>query len=142
MFKKNQDFVGWLTVDGTKIDYPVMHTPEDEEFYLRSDFEKKWSIEGTPFVAGKCDPLKPSDNVIIYGHNMNTGTLFGELTKFEDKDFYNNSVVKNKDSLTEIEMNLLNYELKSNYIFLILIYQLFFHHWHLLLLAHNHIALQ
>ena len=100
VFKKNQDFIGWLTVDGTKIDYPVMHTPDDEQFYLRSDFEKKWSIEGTPFAAGKCDPLKPSDNVIIYGHNMNTGTLFGELTKFEDESFLSKHKYIEFDTLT------------------------------------------
>jgi len=87
VYKSNQDFMGWLTVDGTDIDYPVMYTPEDEEFYLRREFDKKWSVEGTPFIAGGCDPLKPTDNVIIYGHNMNTGTLFGALTKFEDESF-------------------------------------------------------
>lgn len=87
VYKKNKDFIGWLSIDGTKVDYPVMYTPKNEEYYLRNDFKKNWSIEGTPFAAGKCDPLKPSDNVIIYGHNMNTGTLFGELTKYADKGF-------------------------------------------------------
>lgn len=88
VYKKNNDFIGWLSIEGTKVDYPVMYTPKNEEYYLRNDFKKKWSIEGTPFAAGGCDPLKPSDNVIIYGHNMNTGTLFGELTKYADKGFY------------------------------------------------------
>lgn len=88
VYKKNSDFIGWLSIEGTKVDYPVMYTPKNEEFYLRNDFKKKWSIEGTPFAAGGCDPLKPSDNVIIYGHNMNTGTLFGELTNYADRSFY------------------------------------------------------
>jgi len=101
VYKKNKDFIGWLTISGTKIDYPVMHTPNNEEYYLRNDFKKNWSIEGTPFAAGKCDPLKPSDNVIIYGHNMNTGTLFGELTKYADKGFYESHKYIEFDTIKE-----------------------------------------
>lgn len=101
IYKKNNDFIGWLSIAGTKVDYPVMHTPDNEEYYLRNDFKKRWSIEGTPFAAGKCDPLKPSDNVIIYGHNMNTGTLFGELTNYADKAFYEKHKLINFDTIKE-----------------------------------------
>ena len=101
IYKKNNDFIGWISIAGTKVDYPVMHTPDNEEYYLRNDFKKRWSIEGTPFAAGKCDPLKPSDNVIIYGHNMNTGTLFGELTNYADKAFYEKHKLINFDTIKE-----------------------------------------
>lgn len=88
LYTANKDFIGWLTVPGTNIDYPVMYTPSDEEFYLKKDFNKEKSSSGTLFVASHSDPLAPSDNVIIYGHNMKAGTMFHDLLKYEDEDYY------------------------------------------------------
>lgn len=88
LLEENSDFIGWLEVPDTNIDYPVMYTPNDEEYYLRRDFYKKYDISGTLFCNKACDPEKPSNNIVIYGHHMRAGTMFQNLTKFKDKEFY------------------------------------------------------
>lgn len=84
--EQNADFAAWLTVSGTSIDYPVMYTPEDPEFYLHRAFDKSDSVSGTPFIGEDGSP--ESDLFIIYGHNMRNGTMFGTLSRYEDPDFY------------------------------------------------------
>ncbi len=86
---QNDDFVGWLRIEGTKIDYPVVQTPDHKNFYLRRGFDKKYSYYGVPFAAEYCK-INESDNVIIYGHNMNNGSMFYDLTKYSDRSFYEN----------------------------------------------------
>ena len=66
LYRLNDHFIGWLNIPDTVIDYPVMYTPFEEEYYLHKDYNKQESASGTLFVAAKDDPLKPSDNVIIY----------------------------------------------------------------------------
>ena len=82
----NPDFIGWLRIDGTKIDYPVMMKPEDPDYYLRRDFSGKDAKSGTPYIGSGCTPC--SDNVIIYSHNMKNGTMFADLLKYADEKFY------------------------------------------------------
>lgn len=84
--EQNADFAAWLTVAGTDIDYPVMYTPEDPEFYLHRAFDKSDSVSGTPFIGEGGSP--ESDLFIIYGHNMKNGTMFGTLSRCGDPDFY------------------------------------------------------
>lgn len=89
VYEENTDFVGWLYIYGTRIDYPVMYTPENEEYYIHRNFQGGYSAAGTLFAAANCSPTgKVSDNVIIYGHNMKAGTMFHDLLKYEDEDFY------------------------------------------------------
>ena len=88
IYEKNNDFIGWLTISGTEIDYPVMFTLEDEEYYLHRDFEKNYNGNGTLFIDTASDVEKPSDNMIIYGHNMKNGKMFHDILKYEDEDFY------------------------------------------------------
>lgn len=88
LYRLNHDFIGWLTIDGMVIDYPVMQTPGDEEFYLHRDFDKEYSRAGTLFIDTDSDVGLPSDNLIIYGHHMQTGKMFGNLEKYEDENFY------------------------------------------------------
>lgn len=88
LYKRNNDFIGWLTIEGTVIDYPVMQSMYDEEYYLRRDFDKEYSYAGTLFIDTSCNVEKPSDNIIIYGHHMNTGKMFHELEEYEDEDYY------------------------------------------------------
>lgn len=87
LYDRNPDFRGWLDLEGTKIDYPVMQSdPEDPEFYLHLNFDKKWSNSGTPFIDSlSCDD---SSNWLIYGHNMKIGTMFHDLLEYEDKEFW------------------------------------------------------
>ncbi|MBQ1616334.1 MAG: class B sortase, partial [Ruminococcus sp.] len=86
LYKKNPDFFGWLKIEGTKIDYPVMYTPRDSEYYLHRDFYCNYSDSGMLFIDGEC-PEK-GNYYLIYGHHMNNGSMFGELPKYSDKKFY------------------------------------------------------
>lgn len=88
IYTENSDFIGWLKIEGTNIDYPVMMTPSDEQYYLRRDFNGDYSIAGTLFVDTSSDLKRPSDNIIIYGHHMKTKTMFRELVDYEDESFY------------------------------------------------------
>lgn len=82
---KNTDCIGWIFLDGTNINYPVMHTPDNPQKYLRLSFEKKYSQSGVPFLDGRCS--LQDGNLIIYGHNMKNGTMFSDLKKYLDTDF-------------------------------------------------------
>lgn len=87
LIAENADCIGWLSIDGTNISYPVMHTPPDPQKYLRRNFYGKYSQSGVPFLDGRCSPQ--STNLIIYGHNMRNGTMFAGLKKYVDRDFLN-----------------------------------------------------
>lgn len=84
----NNDYYGWLRIDGTNIDYPVMYTPKDPEHYLRRAFDGSDSISGTPFLDGY--HVKGSINHLVYAHNMNDGSMFADLLKYRDDSFYKN----------------------------------------------------
>ena len=88
LYQQNGDFVGILEVVGTDINYPVMQTPNDPEYYLRRDFYGADSTAGTLFVDYRCDIVNPTTNTIIYGHNMRSGTMFGGLKRYLDYDYY------------------------------------------------------
>ena len=88
LYEQNPDMVGWIQIEGTGIDYPVMQTPADPNYYLKHDFEKNYTDYGCPFMQADCDALCPSDNLIIYGHNMKDGSMFAELAKYRSKDFW------------------------------------------------------
>lgn len=87
-YQKNNDMVGWLKISETKINYPVMHKSGDNEYYLHRNFEKEYQYSGLPFLDGDCDIDLPSDNLIIYAHNMRDGSMFADLLDYEDKDFF------------------------------------------------------
>ena len=78
--EKNPDFWGWIKIDGTALSYPVMHTPENPEYYLRRDFEGAYSLRGVPFLDGRC--YDGCGNYIVYGHYMKDGTMFGSLQAY------------------------------------------------------------
>ncbi len=88
LYEKNSDFIGWLSAEGTSIDYPVMYTPQNEEKYLRKNFDGDYALAGTLFLAADSDPVRPSTNLIIYGHNMKDGSMFSDLLKYKDQTFY------------------------------------------------------
>ena len=88
LYLENSDMVGWIQIEGTSIDYPVMQTPADPTYYLKHDFEKNYTDYGCPFMQADCDALAPSDNLIIYGHNMKDGSMFANLAKYRNKDFW------------------------------------------------------
>ncbi len=87
VYEQNHDFVGWLSIEDTAINYPVVQTPEDPDHYLRRGFDGEYSYYGVPYVQSNCD-LSGSANLVIYGHNMNDGSMFADLCQYADRDFY------------------------------------------------------
>ncbi len=103
LYRQNSDMVGWIKIEDTNINYPVMQTEIDNPtFYIDRDFEKKESVSGIPFVDSRC--TTESENVIIYSHNMKNGTMFGELKKYKEEMFYNNHKIIVFDTLYEERM--------------------------------------
>lgn len=87
LYQENNDTVGYIIIPGTKIDYPVMYTKK-EDFYLRKSFKKIYSVAGSLYID-KHNNINPvDDNIIIYGHNMNDGTMFADLLKYKNKTFF------------------------------------------------------
>lgn len=87
LITENADCIGWLSIDGTSISYPVMYTPSEPQKYLRRNFYGKYSQSGVPFLDGRCSTV--GGNLIIYGHNMRNGTMFSDLKKYLNTDFLN-----------------------------------------------------
>ena len=83
--QRNPHCIGWVSAPGTHINYPVMHTPQDPQFYLRRNFEGKYSVAGTPFLDGAC--TLESENLIIFAHNMDDSSMFADLHKYVDEEF-------------------------------------------------------
>ena len=82
--KINSEIIGWIKIDGTNIDYPIM---QNGDYYLHKDIYKNYSSHGTPYLAPFCN-LKKSDNLIIYGHHMKDNTMFSQLEKYKNYNFY------------------------------------------------------
>lgn len=88
LYGENQDLAGWLRIGDTVIDYPVMFTPEDEEKYLYANFQGNFDVNGMLFIGDQCTLDPESDNLIIYGHNMISGAMFGTLARYESKQYW------------------------------------------------------
>lgn len=87
LHEENPDCIGWLTIEGTMIDYPVMYHPEEENYYLKRNFDGEYSENGSLFLSEQCDP-DDCDNLIIYGHHMNSGKMFAGLEGYKERAFY------------------------------------------------------
>ncbi len=98
--RQNKDFVGWIIVPDTQVNYPIMQT-NNNEYYLNHGFDGKEDSAGIPFMDYRCDYVNPTTNTILYGHNMNNGSMFGELNKYLDENFYNSHKVISMDTLYE-----------------------------------------
>lgn len=86
VYEKNADMAGWIKIDGTVINYPVMYTAND--FYLSHGFDKAESKSGVPFIDKRCTVKPFGTNTIIYGHHMKNGTMFAGLDKYRDEDYF------------------------------------------------------
>ena len=84
---ENSDCVGWLTIPDTGIDYPIMHTPDEPEHYLRRDFYGQSSSGGTPFLDGRNTAQAEGQNLIVYGHNMLDGSMFKPIVQYLEPNF-------------------------------------------------------
>lgn len=100
LYLQNEDMVGWLSIAGTTINYPVMQTPNEPNFYLKHNFEKTYSDLGTPYIQENCN-ITESDNLVIYGHHIKGGKMFGALEDYKSKSFYEEHKTIQFDTLTE-----------------------------------------
>lgn len=102
LYAQNPDLAGWLRVDGTGIDYPVMFKGMDYiDYYLHRDFSGDYSYRGCLYIKEDCDLNRPSDVIVVYGHNMKDGTMFGPLKKFENAGFAKDHPYFEMDTLYE-----------------------------------------
>lgn len=101
IYEMNNDVVGWIKMEGTKMDYPVMQTPSNPNYYLNRDFEKKNSKRGSIYAKEECDINTPSDNITLFGHNMQDGSMFACLDSYTSKRAWENNSLIFFDTLTE-----------------------------------------
>lgn len=87
LYAENPDTIGWLKIDGTELDNVVMYVRHDNDKYLHTDFYGKFSYRGCLFVDGWCNVLT-SDNIIVYGHHMKDGSMFGAIVDYQNEEFY------------------------------------------------------
>lgn len=98
LYEQNPDFYGWLRIDGTAVDYPVMYAPNRHDWYLRRDFCGESSRHGIPYLEEGCVPGL-SNNLVVYGHNMKDGSMFHDLLNYADRDFWANHQIIHFDTL-------------------------------------------
>ncbi len=101
LYAENNDFRGWLKIDGMKIDYPVMTRPGDNDYYLDKNFEGEKDKNGLLILDYRCDLLSGAQNFIVYGHNMSSGVMFGTLKRYKEKAFCEEHPVIQFDTLYE-----------------------------------------
>ena len=102
LLERNPDFIGWISSEGTNLDYPVMQTGSDrQDYYLRRNFNGEYDNYGTPYLDEDCTLTAEyqSNNLVIYGHNMKTGTVFGSLTGYKEASYYDEHPTIAFDSL-------------------------------------------
>lgn len=100
LYLKNNDMVGWIKIDGTQINYPVMQSKSNPNFYLKHNFDKEYTNYGCPYIQENCNVELPSDNLIVYAHNMKNGTMFSDLEKYKNKLFWEKHRIITFDTLT------------------------------------------
>lgn len=88
LYRENPDLGGWIRIEGTAIDYPVMFTPDDPQKYLHLSFKGAYSKRGVPFIGEGCGILPRSDNIVIYGHHMKSGDMFAAIVGYQTIDFW------------------------------------------------------
>ena len=100
LYKRNKDFFGWIEIEDTVVNYPVMHTPTRPEYYLHRSFERKDVYSGVPFLAGDC--FIGCGNYLIYGHHIKNGTQFAGITKYSSEEFWEEHPTIRFDTLYEV----------------------------------------
>ena len=98
IYDRNHDFVGWLSIPDTIIDYPVMQSVVND-YYLKRDFYGSYNANGELILDNQCDPYTPSYNLIISGHNMRSGAKFGNMAEFDSYDYWRTHKLLKFDTL-------------------------------------------
>lgn len=103
IYELNNDLVGWIKIQGTELDYPVMQTDvSNRDFYLEHDFDGEQSSRGCIYAREECDVNAPSDNITLYGHNMADGSMFAALNAYTEKEAWENNSIIEFSTLTEV----------------------------------------
>ena len=89
LYEQNKDIIAWIRINNSNINYPIMQTLNNPNFYLRKNFYKQYSYYGTPYLSEQCD-INTSDNLIVYGHHIKNSKMFGELENYKRQEYYNN----------------------------------------------------
>jgi len=93
--KENEDVKGWIKIDDTNINYPLLQSADNNDYYLNHNYKKEKTSYGSIYLNYKSDIKNPNSNLIIYGHDMKDGQMFKDLLKYTNKEFYDNhSIVK------------------------------------------------
>ncbi len=86
LYNNNKSLIGWVRIDDTLIDYPVMQS-KSNDYYLNHNFDQEKDNNGSIFIDSECSIWPRSQNIIMYGHNMKSGKMFGDLKKYKQEDF-------------------------------------------------------
>lgn len=101
LYKMNKDMVGYIYIEGTNINNPVMQRKNSKDYYLHRDFFGDYDEHGCIYVREACDVFEPSDVVTLYGHSMFDGTMFGNVMKYKQRKFFNEHPLIYFDTLYE-----------------------------------------
>lgn len=88
LYAINPDVVGWISIPGTTVDYPVVQSKDRTDYYLYRDFYGQDASRGCIYAREQCDIFKPSDNIVMYGHMMKDGTMFADLANYTSKEYW------------------------------------------------------
>ncbi|MBR4993137.1 MAG: class B sortase [Lachnospiraceae bacterium] len=113
LYNKNKSLIGWIKIADTNIDYPVMQT-SNNEYYLDHNLNQEYDKNGSIFLDMGCDVLKPSTNLICYGHHMQSGKMFGKLGEYEKESYYENHKFIEFDTIYEEGLYQVMYVFRSH----------------------------
>jgi len=100
LYNNNKSLIGWIRIDDTLIDYPVMQS-KNQDYYLDHNFNQEKDNNGSIFIDANCSIWPRSQNIIIYGHNMKSGKMFGQLKKYKSEDYFKENPYIYFDTLYE-----------------------------------------
>lgn len=100
LYEKNKKLIGWLKIDDTNIDYPVMQT-SDNDYYLEHNYNQEYDKNGSIFMDCNCSIYPRSTNLILYGHHMKSGKMFGQLQKYAKESYGKEHAIIQFDTIYE-----------------------------------------
>ena len=109
----NEDIYAWITVPGTIIDYPILQHPTDDSYYLHHNLDGSYGYPGCIYTESLNTKDFEDPNTVIYGHNMKAGTMFAELHKFEDGEFFS----ANDEVVIYLPEKTLHYQIFAAYVY-------------------------
>ena len=109
----NPDVYAWITVPGTDIDYPILQHASDNTYYLMHNIDGSYGYPGCIYTENMNSKDFTDNNTVIYGHNMKNGSMFAQLHKYEDPDFFD----ANREVLIYLPDEVLHYTIFAAHIY-------------------------